>query len=386
MSLTKIHEIIAWIVVSQSALLSLFIFINGKRKISRRILSVFLLLIMCIYCNCLVGFNYDFLYTHFPHIINFFSPFWYLLAPSIYFLVKSAIEPEFRFRPLHILHAIPFIINMGYNILGYHIHDADTKRMLLDNGTLYMPNLIMNGISHILIFSYLGISLWEIKHFKRNIYTELSAINKKIIPHLNFIVLGYGFVWLFWVMNYILYITAGKHYEILSVISKLSILNYTATLVWNGLKNPDILTRMEYGRKTSVLYSDRKSITNEMDRIMIFIRTEKPYLDPDLTISELASQLDISQKQLSFLINTASNKNFCDFINTFRIEEAKKLLSDLSDENKTVLEVLYDSGFNSKSAFHNAFKKITHVTPTEFRKQFMCADILRNDFSPVLTK
>ena len=72
--------------------------------------------------------------------------------------------------------------------------------------------------------------------------------------------------------------------------------------------------------------------------------------------------------RLSELINRAFNQNFFDFINSYRIEEAKKMLTYDSDERRTVLEVLYDSGFNSKSAFNNAFKRNTGITPTEYRK------------------
>ena len=84
--------------------------------------------------------------------------------------------------------------------------------------------------------------------------------------------------------------------------------------------------------------------------------------------NDLAGKISISPRYLSDLINRSFNQNFFDFINTYRIEEAKKMLTHDTGGRRTVLEVLYDSGFNSKSAFNNAFKKYTGITPTEYRR------------------
>jgi AraC-like DNA-binding protein len=98
------------------------------------------------------------------------------------------------------------------------------------------------------------------------------------------------------------------------------------------------------------------------------MENEKPFLSPNLSLNELAGQLSISPRYLSDLINRSFKQNFFDFINTYRIEEAKKMLSFDDSRTRTVLEILYDSGFNSKSAFHVAFKKNTGITPTEYRR------------------
>jgi YesN/AraC family two-component response regulator len=98
------------------------------------------------------------------------------------------------------------------------------------------------------------------------------------------------------------------------------------------------------------------------------MKIEKPYLMSDLTLDDLAGRISITPRYLSQLIRRSFNQNFFDYINTHRIEESKKLLTSEDDQKKTVLEILYDSGFNSKSAFNNAFKKYTGITPTEYRR------------------
>ena len=94
----------------------------------------------------------------------------------------------------------------------------------------------------------------------------------------------------------------------------------------------------------------------------------EPYLDSSLTIQNLAEQVKMPVKDLSVLINLFMNKHFFDFINEYRIEKAKEILRDPSQKDLTILEVLYEVGFNSKSSFSTSFKKYTGTTPTDFRK------------------
>ena len=98
------------------------------------------------------------------------------------------------------------------------------------------------------------------------------------------------------------------------------------------------------------------------------MRTEKPYLDGDITLQKLAKALGISPHHLSQTINEHLKQNFFDFINTYRIEEAKRMLLDPAKKHYSILAVSEEVGFNSKSAFNTAFKKQVKMTPSEFRK------------------
>ncbi|MCD4693709.1 MAG: helix-turn-helix domain-containing protein [Calditrichales bacterium] len=104
-----------------------------------------------------------------------------------------------------------------------------------------------------------------------------------------------------------------------------------------------------------------------MEKLISFMKSEKKYLIPDLTLNELAEKVSIPPFHLSQILNTCLNQNFFDFINSYRIEESKKLLSEHSSNKKTILEIIYETGFNSKSVFNNAFKKYTGMTPSQFR-------------------
>jgi AraC-like DNA-binding protein len=96
----------------------------------------------------------------------------------------------------------------------------------------------------------------------------------------------------------------------------------------------------------------------------------KYYLEPNMTLECLAKKMKMPEYQLSALLNKKVQKNFCDFINYYRTEHAKKLMSSTRDNSYSILDILYDSGFNSKSAFNRCFKKYTGITPSEYRGKY----------------
>jgi AraC-like DNA-binding protein len=108
---------------------------------------------------------------------------------------------------------------------------------------------------------------------------------------------------------------------------------------------------------------------NYLNNLLQIMEADKPYLNSDLTLQELAGKLSISTHNLSEIINTRLNRNFYDFINGYRVEEVKRRLADTESEKYSLLAIAFDSGFNSKSAFNTIFKKHTNTTPSQYRKQ-----------------
>lgn len=119
-------------------------------------------------------------------------------------------------------------------------------------------------------------------------------------------------------------------------------------------------------------YSNSGLGKDEMKRIITSLENKmqasKLYLDPQLTIDELADSLNCSRHHLSQAINDQLNKSFYDYINRYRVEEAKLLLMDPAKRILKISSVAYDSGFNSLSTFNDVFKKIAGQTPSQYRK------------------
>ena len=103
-----------------------------------------------------------------------------------------------------------------------------------------------------------------------------------------------------------------------------------------------------------------------LERLKELMEQQKLYLDPDLRLSDLAEELEVTSHQLSRILNENFSQNFNAFLNQYRIEEAKEQL--IADPDKTIISVAFDVGFNTKSAFNDQFSRIAGMTPAAFRK------------------
>ncbi len=140
-------------------------------------------------------------------------------------------------------------------------------------------------------------------------------------------------------------------------------------IVFKALKHPDLFSGIEdeahvpkYVNST-LSDEDKEATTREL---LHYMESQKPYLNPDLTLESLAIMLDRKKRNLSQVINEKIGLSFFEFINQHRINHAKSLMEQQPDKN--ISETLYQSGFNSKSSFNTAFKKTANMTPTEYRK------------------
>jgi AraC-like DNA-binding protein len=127
----------------------------------------------------------------------------------------------------------------------------------------------------------------------------------------------------------------------------------------------DILPEGEI--KSETANSQNDIITAQIETLRQYMTEKEPYLDPSLTIQELANQINIPVRDLSVLINHHIDQHFFDFVNEYRIQKAMSILKNPSKKELTVLEILYEVGFNSKSSFNTSFKKYTNLTPTAYR-------------------
>ena len=170
-------------------------------------------------------------------------------------------------------------------------------------------------------------------------------------------------------------------YELAMTITSLTALLFICWLVIKALKTPGLYGRVnskqllvkqlisENQHKETLMTEDRER-DESLSRLISHMETQEPYLEPSLSVYDLSKQLNWQPKELSVLINHDLNQHFFDFVNEYRIKKAMEILADASKNDLTVLEILYEVGFNSKSSFNTAFKKYTKQTPTEYRKQY----------------
>ena len=185
---------------------------------------------------------------------------------------------------------------------------------------------------------------------------------------LRFITAGFILIWVSGLINFLRQIS-GYSPLIPWPFLICGIFLFANIIVFKGLKQPEIFSGI---REASEKQRYRKTALpqHEMDRylnkIKQYMGAEKPYLSPSLTLNELAKKLSLPPHCISQVINRCLNQNFYIFVNSYRIEESKRMLLETAEKKRTVLEILYETGFNSKSTFNQVFKKQTGMTPTQY--------------------
>jgi len=159
-------------------------------------------------------------------------------------------------------------------------------------------------------------------------------------------------------------------YISLSSIFWFLVINSLILKIAHIIRNPDIFNAIE--DEISVRRAGRSRLANLdetdlIERLQSLMTKERLFLDPDLRLAGLSKKLKITTHQLSELINKKYSMSFNNFINQYRIEYACQLLTD--ERKHSIIEIAFESGFNSKTTFNTAFKAITGKTPTTYLRQ-----------------
>jgi AraC-like DNA-binding protein len=218
-----------------------------------------------------------------------------------------------------------------------------------------------------------------IRNYRREIKEYFSFIDKINLTWLLYVVVGFFLMWFIDLVNFTLLELGVNNLYLMNNLTFISIfINFIFAILifYKALQQPQFLFNISDEVRIHKYESSKLSIEEKeefLKKIENYFDSEKPYLNPSLTIKDIADATNIHSKYISQVINESLNKNFYDFINSYRVKEAMNQLLINGGKEKTVLEILYDSGFNSKSAFNTAFKKNTGFTPTEFRHQNITA-------------
>jgi AraC-like DNA-binding protein len=269
---------------------------------------------------------------------------------------------------------LPWLINILVLFPNFFLASNTAKIEFFKNYDVNFENTFLDYLGAILSFAYLTAEVYYIVRYRKLLlenFTDKNAFkNYNWLKQLT-ILLFIGQV-LTLIKSYIRTNSSGDTLEIVRIIVLLFGVFFICWLFLKAVNSPKLFKGVEVGLKTSQEIKFSKEDLEISQQIFIlkdFMSAQKPYLNPSLTIRNLAQELKMNSRDLSVLINQNLNQHFFDFVNEYRIEEAKNTLKNPAKTAYTILEILYEVGFNSKSSFNTAFKKHTGDTPTEFRKK-----------------
>lgn len=363
-------DLILFVLFFQLLTLVPFLFFQKTGKgASNKFLGMFLLAKAICITNFLAFRLYNHTYMYFPHLFYFGSSFTILWGPTLYLYIRSLTEKTFRLRYVDLLHALPFLLHFIFLTFEYHIYNADTKREIMLSGGIYSSEAwtLFYRVLHLYILGYTIGSFIRIKQYQKSMSASIPLRISINLSWMYFILFGFITKWMCDVCHHF----ADNN----SIISSISLLTsrivlfiFINIMIYKALRQPNLLLGEKYATKPRKQSLSARSIETYLQKLRDYMEKEKPYLDPELTFEQLSNLVSIPPRSLTTILNDCLNQNFYDFINSYRIKESVRMLLEKTPRYKTVLEVLYESGFNNKSSFNNAFKKYNGMTPTEFRK------------------
>lgn len=286
---------------------------------------------------------------------------WVLYGPILYFYIRRVLYGT-KFRWKDLLHFLPFLILL-LNYSRVYVMDSATKMELLQNRTI---------ILHLYFFTYyeeIAIIALMLLYFAL-IYTRLkkgtAGFNKDL--------------WLKWVsFSYLAYVISFSSYFVLQGLGILqkehdyfigaSMIFFISMLAYFGFAQPEVFEGTPMNKIMPIIKYKTTGLTHGYamelkENLQKYMEEVKPYLKSEFRLDDLAENLNVSRHHCSQVINEQFDSTFFNFINKYRIEEAKKMLE--KDQSLTISDVMYACGFNNRVSFYNAFKKFTGTTPKSF--------------------
>lgn len=339
--------------------------IDSIKKNENRILALLLvnLSVLLIFISLVLSGYID------QSIAHLISPLFFICGPCLYLYIRQYTYPASYITKKDSIHIIPTLIVLTYYIVEFFLAEkiySVLTFMTHPASTHLVWYAFLCQFSAYLLFSSILLKKLIDKLQKKE-WSSIIEISW-LVYVLKFFISSMLFLILTTVYDMrLIYSGRGKFWgsEIFFILFATFLI---CSVSFKGLVNPAIF----FGEKNADDNNPRKTLPEKRVReIMLKVKDvmqrDKPYLDPELTLPELAAMTAVPRGELSSAINSHTSKNFYDYINSFRVEEFKELLK-ASESKVNILDISFSAGFNSKSTFNHVFKKMTNLTPTEYKK------------------
>jgi len=396
--------------------LAILLFSKKSQSLPDRVLGVWLTCIGIYLLNYYL--HYLGYWEKYPHLVGVTHPFPMLFAPFLYLYVSVCAREDQRFHWRDTLHFLPFVIGyiaMFPFLFGY---SAEEKAITdsADYHSDYQWFFTLSFIAFVVVSGvYFVLAYRKINHYERVIGENFGYNEGISLQWLQLLLLGFvaivAVLVTVYVVEYSLEIDTGFNIEILffalfillifligfwgiryqgifgasrtGSVSHTGGASHTGSVsrtggVTNlsdksdssdksdGVDNFNTFeeeTKAPEYRKSGLKAEEAPELHQQLLQLM---QTEKPYLEPKLSLAQLAEILGVLPNHLSQIINQYEAKNFYDFVNSYRVEEFIALAKKDTDKNFNLLGLAFEAGFNSKSSFNQVFKKFKGKTPSEF--------------------
>jgi len=303
-----------------------------------------------------------------------FGPFLYLYTKSLMLNLKKLPARDF-------LHFLPFfLLTVLYFAFFQDKLSFQSGYMIFRQDGYVYPRIIYGMIFLISVFYYSSLTLYIINRYRRAKHDSFSYFSSNnMLNWLYFLSAFFLGMYIIFSAMALFNIFANQRLFEIEYFSDLSLVLLTFSVSYFGIKQTYIFNSLIEEEKELELTPTKQKYKNSnlseevkkdyIQRILDFMETEKPHLNPELTIQDLSKQVNITRHHLTEILNNELGKNFFNFINEYRVSEVKKRLLNEKFAHLTIVAIAFDSGFNSKSTFNSIFKQQTNKTPSKWRDE-----------------
>jgi len=368
----NLGALLSFLVAFQLFFVALYLFTNKKGNKRNNRLLAFLFVMFAIN---LMDFTARVSGLIFPlpllHLMD--DCFFFLYGPVLYFYTQGVVYHDFAFKKKDAWHLTPFVIVTVYWMVQIISLDQETQVDFAEKMiTADLPAWVfaVSQVIYLHMLAYVWFSWRTIKTYQSVIKNTFSSIDEINLDWLSFMIRTFSAIIVVAMINNVIPVF-NKSYILYSSIIVLLIVSFyfINSVLVKALSQPAIFSGIakQETEKYAASTLGSEEIENYKNQLTHLMQTDHPYLNADLKSNDLAEMLAVSPKALSQVINQSFHQNFFDFINTYRCEEVKRVLQG-PDRKMTIIEAMYQSGFNSKSSFNKEFKKLTGQTPSEFKQ------------------
>ncbi len=345
-------------------ILSLFFFVNKRgfileNKILAILLAIFSLQIFYSFATSSFAWQY---FKDWHKTLFMVRQTSFLIGPLLYLYVNSFLKRKDILNYRNSIHFLPFTGAIIYLLIYYR----DLNQFVIWESIIDLKDTVLI-LTHNL--AYIVLSLLSMK----STTISLSGFYKSILisSHnrwLQILLVGFIIIWIVNLNSFATYMILQRPGWCAYTVSiyALTVFLFINTIMFFLLLKPDVYYVIAKYKNNKLTQPDKSEFLQKLNSYM---ETQKPFLNPDITLESLASEISVNPRILSQIINESFKKNFKSYILEYRIKESMQILADSKHSKLTILEVLYQVGFNSKSAFNNQFKLFTNLTPVEYRSK-----------------